>query len=287
MDASTRILRGLVVAEWALALAAAAAGFWLWDALPPALRDYEPPEPELFGSIVPALGVAFLLLPLALAASFGVLVLWRPARWLYAATHVVGVAIGPLFGPAVQPAWVGPLYDLGTLCGGGALALLYLSPAARHFGATPRTPAEAAPPPAAQLSRLALFGGGLAVGVLAATGALVLASVGFGYGALRASESEEAEGRRFGASARDAACLDEARRRVRTAGSASFGIGTPFLSGCLSTAESTDAFCRDVPAYETSQSWPATGCEGDPLFHDCQALLETVQEHCHASREAL
>src|SRR5512134_766784 len=123
MDAATRILRGLVVAELGLGVAATAASLWLWDSLPPVLRDYEPPESELFGSLAPGIGLAFLVLPLALAASAGVFLLWRPARLLYAGTAAAGIAITPLFGPSVEPAWVGPLYDLGMMNSGAILAL--------------------------------------------------------------------------------------------------------------------------------------------------------------------
>jgi hypothetical protein len=286
MDASTRILRGLAVAELALGLAATAASFCLWDSLPPTLRDYEPVESELFESMLPGIGLAFALLPLAIAASFGVLLLWRPARLLYTATAAAGIAITPLFGPTVEPTWVGPLYDLGMMNSGAILALLYLSPAARHFGRAPLEPADAPARPGTRLSRLALFGGGLAIGVLAGAGALVSASVWFGYSIYRASENAAAEGRSFGASATDSACLEEARRRVASSFSETFG-GTSFFSECLSAAESTDAFCREVPPYEGAQSWSATRCEGDPQLDDCRSLFEAVQHHCHPSGASL
>jgi len=103
MDASTRILRGLVLAE----LAGGAASLWLWDTL---------------------------------------LLLRRPARLLYTVAAAAGLAITPLFGPTVEPTWVGTLFDLGTMSSGAILALLYLSPAARHFGRAPTEPAGAPAP---------------------------------------------------------------------------------------------------------------------------------------------
>lgn len=284
MDASTRILRGLVLAELAVALAGGAASLWLWDTLPPALRDYEPPGPELFGSMVPAM-LAFALLPLGLAAWLGVWLLWRPARRLYTAAAAAGLAITPLFGPTVEPTWVGTLFDLGTMSSGAILALLYLSPAARHFGRAP-TESAGSPAPRNRLSSGALVVGGAALGFLAALGAVGLAFLGFGVFVERASQSASDAGRTYGTSRQDTECVAGARGYEPDS---AFASTSAFLSACLEAASPSEGFCNGVPAPDTkgSYAWQVARCEGDADPDGCAFLQETVQEHCHPNAESL
>lgn len=286
MDASTRILRGLAVAELALALAGGAASLWLWDTLPPALRDYEALEPELFGSLVPGMVFALALLPLGVAACVGVFLLWRPARLLYTFAAAGSVAITPLFGPSVEPVWADLLYDLASTSSGAILALLYLSPAARHFGSAPAELVGGGPAPRDRLSSGALLAGGAALGFLAALGALAAGLVGFGLFMERASQGASDAGRAYGTSRQDTECFAGARGYEPES---AFASTSAFLSACLEAASPSDGFCNGVPAPDAkgSYAWQVARCEGDADPYGCAFLQETVQEHCHPNPESL
>jgi hypothetical protein len=283
MDAATRTLRVLAVAEWVFALAMGVASLWLWDTLPPALRDWEGPA-EL--ETPWALAIGMLLLPLGLASSIGVFLLWRPARTLFAATSAVGLAITPFFGPSVEPAGVSLFFQLGTLANGAILALLYLSPAARHFGtaAQERDAAGARPP---RLAGAALFAAGVAAGVLVALGVLAAGVAGAGFGMFRAYERADQDGRAFGAANTHAACADEARRRMRDAGTFYSFSGLSFVEACLAAAQASEGFCDEVPASDApaAGAWREARCAGDDHYDDCVLVATAVQDHCHPAVE--
>lgn len=285
MDASTRILRALVVGEWLAVAAGLAVDQCLWGSLPEPLRSYEPSWDSLSWAVAAPILEILVVLPASIVASIGVFALWRPARSLYTAVTILGLAGLPAFGPAVTSAWSSLLYALSSLATGATLALLYLSPAARHFGKAPPEPTGGQ---AARdlLSSGALLAGGAALGFLAALGALVLAFLGFGVFVDRASRGASDAGRAYGTSRQDAECFAGARGYEPES---AFASTSAFLSACLEAASPSDGFCNGVPAPDAkgSYAWQVARCEGDADPYACAFLQETVQEHCHRNPESL
>ena len=133
MPVATKVLRGLVIAEWVLILAAIA--FGMLTTLPPELQAYldadtERPLSTLESVVLPA-GV--LLVVGALVASVGVYFLRAWARPLYLGCAVLGLSLMPLLGPTIYGAVDGAVSDLASAVQGAILALLYFSEASGHF----------------------------------------------------------------------------------------------------------------------------------------------------------
>jgi hypothetical protein len=93
------------------------------------------------------------------------------------------------------------------------------------------------------------------------------------------------EGRKFGESATQDACLDEALRQAE--GKGPFGSIGPnlFLAGCLRSAQESNGFCDDVPPtgeIMASATWRGGRCAeaGRPNDQACVQLMSSVQRHC-------
>jgi hypothetical protein len=98
-----------------------------------------------------------------------------------------------------------------------------------------------------------------------------------------------AEGRAFGTSRADVACVDEAFRRLEI-GSGFTGEVTNklFLSSCLKAAGPTPGFCDNVPEMSeimSSVKWSLTTCTARHRANNqpCSRLVQEIQKHCHST----
>ena len=134
---STRTFRILVILDIVLALMAVVADFAFHGSLPAALQDYLKAEqdaefnnsPLTWIMILGALGVA----ALGLTSTIGLLLLWRPARFLYTLTYALSWPLYLLVGPNVTTAPAHMLYDMSSFLAGVIWALIYFSPLKVHF----------------------------------------------------------------------------------------------------------------------------------------------------------
>jgi hypothetical protein len=129
-------------------------------------------------------------------------------------------------------------------------------------------------------------------------GFVVFISVAFGAGALwwkankvRLMEGPSkalAEGKAFGASRADTACVEEAFRRLDVSSGFTDEVTHKlFLSACLKAANATPGFCENVPAMSEIMStvkWTLTTCTGRGRAdtQPCSRLLQEIQKHCHS-----
>jgi hypothetical protein len=278
MGSAVLWLRILVVAQWVLAAGGALVDVWLWDCLPEPLRQFTGSRPCCSLSSLAVASLALLVaVALGVVGSLGILVRWAPARLLYAGSALLAIGVLPWLGQHISHAYAQPLYQLASLATGATLALLYLSPAARDFGAPPAEPAETL----AASARGAVRGGLLlAVGALAGIGGLAVAAIVAGIAMFAATQSVYTEAARIGAETDDTGCLAKARERL--AGGSWFESG--FLVLCLESARQTEAFCSGVAAppdeFDAPNPWLEERCKDEPDRDTCQTLLSTVQYHC-------
>lgn len=136
------LLRTFVILEIVLTVIGIIVCETIADSLPQPLQDYlaQDAAAELASDdwLAALLGIPFLLL--WLAASIGLLCLWRPARLLYTVAALGGCALSLFLGPTVFSAAEQFLSDLASMIPGVIIALLYWSPLKTTFD-------KPAPPP--------------------------------------------------------------------------------------------------------------------------------------------
>ncbi len=134
---STRTFRVLVILDIALALMAVLADFAFQGTLPAALQDYLKAEQDAEFNNSPGMWIlivgAMSVLGLGLAATVGLLLLWRPARLLYTLTYAVSWLLYLFVGASVVTAPAHMLYDMSSFLAGVIWALIYFSPLKIHF----------------------------------------------------------------------------------------------------------------------------------------------------------
>lgn len=130
--------------------------------------------------------------------------------------------------------------------------------------------------------------------VLAVVVLLVLACVGAGVywwmknkDALLARAKEVAtEGRDFGRSSDNQACVDESINRYKKDPGFGSAISTSvFMRMCLDASRPTPGFCTDVPKateFMKAAQWRVDQCRKVDLASDnyCQQMFQPVQEYC-------
>jgi hypothetical protein len=134
-EASVRTLRILLATEWLLVVGGVLLGFLLEPTLPPELRLFNATEEQrpFHASELIGLGAASLCVLLWLAGSVGAFLLWRPARLLYLAAVIAGVALMPLFGPSVLAPLASAFDQAGSILSGLVLGTLYFSELRHRF----------------------------------------------------------------------------------------------------------------------------------------------------------
>ena len=134
-DRLTRLYRGALIAEWVLALGAAAVAIATEPLLPPELRDYldrQASEPLTGRDLIEmAAGVVFL--SLAAAATVGLFRFRRWGRRLFVALTLLGFVPIVAMGPTVETGAATAMAETATLLSGIILALVYGSPIRDRF----------------------------------------------------------------------------------------------------------------------------------------------------------
>jgi hypothetical protein len=134
--------------------------------------------------------------------------------------------------------------------------------------------------------------------LILAAGFVVFILVAFGAGAMwwkanktrlmEGTSKAMAEGKAFGASRADTACVEEAFRRLdASSGFADEVSNRLFLSACLKAANGTPGFCEKVPAMSeimSSVKWSLTTCTARARSDNqpCTRLVQEIQKHCHS-----
>lgn len=93
------------------------------------------------------------------------------------------------------------------------------------------------------------------------------------------------EGARYGVTADEAACFEQAKQRAGGAMSVagSFSVGA-YMRSCLEFARQSPAFCDDVPpqtAVRRTWEWQSARCGNDT---DCRNVAQVVQQYCTTGR---
>jgi hypothetical protein len=117
--------RILLVVQVALGLL----GGWLSLAgrgdLPASLRQYALAQPTPAGA---ELWLGFLFIVLAIVATVGAFVFWRPARPLWAGSFLLACVVAPFYPPAVQTSLPSTLQSVATALSGLLFGLMYFTP---------------------------------------------------------------------------------------------------------------------------------------------------------------
>jgi hypothetical protein len=97
--------------------------------LPAQLQAYEASVSNAPHTLIDWIGFAvyIVFLPIALTATIGLLLNWRPARPLFMWTRITVVAITPLEGTNVEPGWAALFDAAAVLAAGVIIGMLYYS----------------------------------------------------------------------------------------------------------------------------------------------------------------
>lgn len=160
----------------------------------------------------------------------------------------------------------------------------------------PQTPPPAPlrvppPPPRPPGSRRGCLRVGLiGCGVLLLLGIAAVVGTGIWWERNRGDIEAEAavaarEGARFGLTADEAACFEQAERRAEGSLSLAggFSVGA-YMRSCLEFSRQTPGFCDDVPpqgALRRTIEWQTARC-GDDL--ECRNVSQVVQQYCASGR---
>ena len=122
-------LKLFVCLEAAFVFCTVVLSFFDSQLLPPELRDYKASVEAAPFSLLDWIGGGFciILLLTALTATIGLLLSWRPARFLFLWTRIAVVAAGPFQGTNVEPGWAALFDDSAILTAGVIIAILYYS----------------------------------------------------------------------------------------------------------------------------------------------------------------
>lgn len=146
------------------------------------------------------------------------------------------------------------------------------------------------PPPRTGSGRGCLKVGLIGCGVVGVLGIIGIVAMALWWnrnsGELTASASAAArDGARFGLVRDEAACFEEARRRVAdgTSVSQTFSAGA-FARSCFEYSRETAGFCENVPpvtAIRRSAEWQQQKCGSDM---GCRNVSQVVQQYCTEGR---
>src|SRR5438046_585758 len=105
-------------------------------------------------------------------------------------------------------------------------------------------------------------------------------------GAVESAEKSDKEGRDFGRTAQNEACVDEALTRNKKNSSFGAAISTQlFLQGCLKASQETPGFCTGVPKPTQiieGPKWQIQKCrERAPNDEFCPQVFQKVEEYCY------
>ncbi len=131
--ASRNTLTGLVIAQLGVGMLYILLSYLRLPSLPLPLRLWLDSRNQVDTEAWICFALGVFVLGTHLIASFGVLVLWRPARTLFLVSTVATLPVTLLNGPYVASALATALDELTVLLGGLILGLLYTSPLRRQF----------------------------------------------------------------------------------------------------------------------------------------------------------